>query len=89
MFTEEDIRLINSGSVDSRAKGSAGHPVETHPIYPLQRVYCVKCAKPYGYVSMESYKYIAANNIVVVCDDCVLSMGEPPLMRVEGIETIK
>jgi hypothetical protein len=81
VFTPEDIKLINEGKVDSRAKGSAGHPVETHPTFPLQRVYCLMCTKPYGFVTQESYKYIEANNVIVVCDDCVLGMGEPPLQE--------
>ena len=81
MITSEDIKLILTGKVDSRAKGSAGHPVVTHPTFALERTYCVICMRPYGYVSQESFKYIQANNIVVVCDDCIFSMGEPPLQE--------
>jgi hypothetical protein len=79
----EDLKLILTGKVDSRTKGSAGNPVETHPTLPMQRVYCIMCGAPHGYVTMESYEYIAANNIIVVCDACDVSMGTLPLEKAD------
>jgi hypothetical protein len=88
-FNEEDIRLVLSGEVDSRTKGSAGHPVESHPLYHLQRVYCAYCAKPGGYVSIDSSKYIAPINVVHVCDNCHLAVGELPLERLPESAEVK
>ena len=88
-FNDEDTRLILSGEVDSRAKGLTG-PVKQHPIYLLERVYCVYCGKPGGYVSVESSKYIAPFNVIHVCDTCHLTVGELPLQRApECVEEVK
>lgn len=81
MFNEQDIFLINEGLVDSRAKETAGHPLITHPQLKLEMVYCVFCLKPKGWVSQDSFKYIRAQNIIVVCDNCHESNGELPLQR--------
>ncbi len=91
MITLEDLKLINAGKVDSRAKGSAGHPVVTHSSLPLEKVYCLYCTKPGGYTSQASADYIRANNVIYVCDDCVLTLGEPPLQKadLDSIEKIK
>lgn len=89
-ITLEDIKLINAGKVDSRAKGSAGHPVLTHSGGALERVYCLYCTKPGGYTSQASSDFIRAYNVIYICDDCVLTLGEPPLQKadLEAIEQV-
>lgn len=90
-ITLEDIKLINAGKVDSRTKGSAGHPVLTHEGGALERVYCLYCTKPGGYTSQASSDFIRAYNVVYICDDCVNTLGEPPLQKadIEAIEKDK
>lgn len=53
----------------------------THPTLPLERTFCVNCGKPKGWVSTESFDFISANQIIVICDDCESSLGEVPLIR--------
>jgi hypothetical protein len=55
----------------------------THPTLPLERTYCVVCAKPKGWVTTESSEYIRANNIIVICEDCSSAMGSMPLQEVD------
>lgn len=76
--TLEDIKLINAGLVDSRIKGIKK---ETHATLPLEKAYCIFCGRAGGYTSMESAEFIRANNVIYVCDDCVLTNGEPPLIK--------
>lgn len=71
------VRQSVEGKIDSRMKT----PTETHPIYALERTYCALCGKKKGYVSQESSKYIKANNIIVVCDDCDRELGQLPLEK--------
>lgn len=78
MFNTEDfLKLSRAGKIDSRKKTAT----ETHPIYPLERGYCVICGKKGGFVSQESSKYIRPSHLIYVCDDCVTMHGEP-----EGLE---
>lgn len=76
------IELPGFGRVeDSRLKGIFG--TVTHPIYPLERTFCCKCGAPYGWVSMESSKYIAAGEVVVICEKCegeMKKVGPIPLV---------
>jgi hypothetical protein len=61
-----DIRDINEGKVDSRLATTR----ITHPTLPLERTFCSFCGKPKGWVSQDSGDFIAAENVVVVCDAC-------------------
>jgi hypothetical protein len=55
---------------DSRLKGFAGQQRITHPTLPLERTFCSKCGKPYGWVSTESYEFIEAGEVTVFCEEC-------------------
>jgi len=69
---------INQEKLDSRLK----YKQVTHATQPYERVYCILCSAPHGWVSQESYKFIKASNIIVICDDCIEGLGqEPPLER--------
>lgn len=70
---------LDNYKLDSRMK----NPKETHPQYKLERTYCNICGKPKGWVSQESSKYMAAQNIIVVCDDCCSQFGELPLEKAD------
>ena len=70
---------------DSRLKYSQ----VTHPIFPLDRTFCVVCGKPKGWVTRESSAYIAASNIIVICDECSASYGslglqEAPIKEIKN-----
>lgn len=68
-------------TVDSRLKG---YNVQvTHPTLPLQRVYCVHCGTPKGWVSTESSEFIASSNVIAICDDCAARLGPLPLEEVK------
>ena len=58
MRTSEDSRLV--GYQDR----------VTHSVLPLERAFCASCGRPWGWTSQESYAYIAASEITVVCEDC-------------------
>jgi hypothetical protein len=75
-FSLEDIKLINTGKVDSRKKVTAGNPVVTHSVLNMERTYCVMCLKPHGWVTQESFEFIRVHNVICICDDCTFSMGE-------------
>lgn len=71
--TEQDelkpTEITGFGRVeDSRLKGYFKRV--SHPTLPLIRTYCCKCGREYGWVSEESYEYIAAGEIVVFCEEC-------------------
>lgn len=55
----------------------------THPTENLERTFCVVCAKPKGWVTTESSKYIAASNIIVICDECAACMGDLKLPKAD------
>lgn len=57
---------------DSRLKGYKG--TVTHPTLPLERTYCTKCGKPYGWTSTESSAMISAGEVIVICDSCEVDM---------------
>lgn len=79
---------FNKQIVDGKVSSKLKDAKVTHPIYPLERTYCALCGKPKGWVSQESSKYIAANQIVVVCDDCNGQFGELPLEKA-NIQEVK
>lgn len=58
---------MRSGA-DSRLHGFRGEV--THAVLPYERTYCANCGKPWGWTTQDSSQYIAAAEIVVVCDDC-------------------
>jgi hypothetical protein len=66
MSLNADAALINDGKVDSRLERSK----VTHPTLPLERTFCAFCGQPKGWVSQDSGDFIAAQNVVVVCDRC-------------------
>lgn len=72
---------------DSRTKTNK----VTHPRFALERTYCTNCGTPYGWVSQESCKYIAAAEVIVFCDKCDEEMrtklGPIPLECAGGKET--
>jgi hypothetical protein len=70
---QEFLKLSSTGKIDSRMKTAT----ETHPIYLVERAYCVICGKKGGYSSQESSKYIRPSHLIYVCDDCVFAYGEP------------
>ena len=69
------VEISGLGRVeDSRLKGF-NHTV-THPTLPLERTYCTKCGKPYGWTSTESSAMIAAGEVVVFCEKCEADMNK-------------
>jgi len=78
---EADVKLIEAGLVDSRVRHTNLNIPVIHPTLPLERVYCINCSRPYGWVTTESYSYIAVNNIVVLCDVCEQILGKPQLQE--------
>ena len=60
---------------DSRLKGSNLQHKITHPTLPLERTFCTKCGKPYGWVSTESSQLIAAAEVIVFCEACETEMN--------------
>lgn len=83
MASSEELRkLSDAGLIDSRVRHTNQTIPMTHATMPLERVYCVLCGRPYGWVSTESYSFIRVNNIVVLCDACEMAMnGAPPLQK--------
>jgi len=81
----EFMTLSKEGKLDSRLKT----PTATHPQYKLERTYCIVCGKPKGWVSQESYKYIKANSIILVCEDCEGCFGTLPLPKANITEIKK
>lgn len=75
----EDLKMIEQGLVDSRIKETNLVIPQTHSIYALEKVYCIYCGNVKGYVSQESSQYIAAQNIIAVCDKCHEALGALPL----------
>ena len=66
--------------IDSRLKGYTNRV--THPTLPLERTFCSHCGRPKGWVSVESYEFIKAAQIIVLCDDCeekLTQLGPLPL----------
>lgn len=56
----------------------------THPTLPLERTFCIKCGRPYGWVSTESYSFISVGEVVVICEICEEAMnklGGVPLVK--------
>lgn len=69
------VELPGFGRVeDSRLKGFNG--TITHPTLPLERTFCCKCGAPYGWVSVESYEFITAGEIIVFCQKCETDMAK-------------
>lgn len=64
-------QLINENKIDSRLKSGR----VTHPTLNMERTYCVNCGKPKGWVSTETYEFIRANNVVVICETCEVEFG--------------
>jgi len=58
---------------DSRLQGFSGQV--THAVLPYERTYCANCGKPWGWTTKDSSQYIAAAEIVVVCDACFESLA--------------
>jgi hypothetical protein len=69
---------MRSGA-DSRLQGFGGEV--THAALPYERTYCANCGRPWGWTSQDSSHYIAAAEIVVVCDDCFESLNGKDLTR--------
>lgn len=42
----------------------------THPTMAMERTYCTNCGSPYGWVTQESAKYIACQEVIVFCERC-------------------
>ena len=81
----EFLKLCSEGKIDSRMKT----PKETHPIYHVERSYCVFCGKKGGYGSQESSKYIRPEHLIYVCDDCVMAYGEPQGLQKADVKEVK
>lgn len=87
---KQDLKLVELegfGRVeDSRLKGYK-HTI-THPTLPLERTFCSNCGAPYGWVSVESYEFIACGEVVVFCTVCEEAMrkklGPIPLQVAAG-----
>jgi len=64
----EPVEIPGFGRLeDSRLK----HNKVRHPRFPyLIRTYCSVCGKEHGYVAEESYAYIEAQEVIVICNDC-------------------
>jgi hypothetical protein len=77
------VSQANAGKLDSRVKETSRSSVTTHSIYALERTFCVVCGKEKGWVSQTSSKYIAASNIIVICDRCELLFGNLPLRKAD------
>lgn len=52
---------------DSRLKGLKR---QTHPTLPLERTFCNLCGNPFGWVSTESYEFVACGEVIVFCNEC-------------------
>ncbi len=60
-------------AADSRLNGVRQEV--THAVLPFERTYCANCGKPWGWTATDSSQYIAAAEIVVVCDACFESLN--------------
>jgi len=70
---------------DSRLQGFSREA--THAVLPYERTYCANCGKPWGWTTQESSQYIAAAEIIVVCDDCFESLnGKEQSLRIPETE---
>jgi hypothetical protein len=58
---------------DSRLQGF--NREVTHAVLPYERTYCANCGKPWGWTTEDSSQFIAAAEIVVVCDECFVSLN--------------
>jgi hypothetical protein len=58
---------------DSRLKGYNG--TVTHPTLPLERTFCSKCGRPWGWSAVDSSQFIAPTKIQVICDPCFDDMN--------------
>jgi hypothetical protein len=76
---------MRSGA-DSRLQGFCGEV--THAVLPYERTYCANCGKPWGWTSADSSRYIAAAEIIVVCDDCFESLNNKS-QRIPQSEAIR
>jgi hypothetical protein len=71
--------------IDSRLSGV--HQEVTHAVLPYERTYCANCGKPWGWTAQDSSQFIAAAEIVVVCDECFESLnGREQSRRIPGAE---
>ncbi len=60
-------------AADSRLSGVRQEV--THAVLPYERTYCANCGKPWGWTTQDSSQFIAAAEIVVVCDECFESLN--------------
>lgn len=72
MDNKQDIKSVELPGFgrpeDSRLRGFTGNA--THPTLPLERTYCTLCGKEFGWVSVESYEFIRAGEVIVFCNEC-------------------
>jgi len=47
----------------------------THAVLPYERTYCANCGKPWGWTTTDSSQFIAAAEIIVICDACFESLN--------------
>lgn len=60
-------------AADSRLQGFSREV--THAVLPYERTYCANCGRPWGWTTTDSSQFIAAAEIVVVCDACFESLN--------------
>jgi hypothetical protein len=73
---------------DSRLQGFSGQV--THAVLPYERTYCANCGRPWGWTTKDSSQYIAAAEIIVVCDACFESLnGKEQRQRIPETEIIR
>lgn len=73
---------------DSRLQGLNGEV--THAVLPYERTYCANCGKPWGWTTQDSSQFIAAAEIVVVCDECFESLNaKEQARRIPKVEATK
>src|SRR5260370_40852432 len=68
---------------DSRLKGYNG--TVTHPTLPLERTYCARCGRPWGWATVESSQFIEPANIQVICDPCFDAMNQDAQCPAAGL----
>lgn len=81
---EDRWKRLDLSGEDSRLK----YKKITHPTLNMERTFCVMCSKPKGWVTTDSFEFIKANNIIVVCDECAAAFGpmglqEAPVQEVK------
>ncbi len=66
-------------AADSRLNGVRQEV--THSVLPYERTYCANCGKPWGWTTQDSSQFIAAAEIIVVCDECFESLNKKEQAR--------